>query len=113
MKQLNFKKKFEGLGDTLGLIPESYKTDKNTFIMTDGDEKYTVRWEGSLQEGKAVIVNASNKSLINEDISKMKHLMNYKSQETLGQVKGSERVDENAKFGDILTKTKNLLKENE
>lgn len=113
MKQYNFKKEFNGLGNALGLIPESSKSNDNTFIMTDGNEKYTIRWEGSLQEGRAVVLNASSKTLVNEDINKMKHLMGYKSQTTLGNVKGLERINEDAKFNEILSKTKNLLSEGE
>jgi glycosyltransferase involved in cell wall biosynthesis len=50
--------------------------------MTDGNESYKVRWEGSLTEGRAVVLEASNKQFIKEDMSKIKHLMNYKSEET-------------------------------
>ena len=37
--------------------------------------------------------------------------MGYKSQDTLGTVKGANRLDENARFNDVLNKTKNLLSE--
>jgi hypothetical protein len=39
----------------------------------------------------------------------MKHLMGYKSEKTLGLVKGNARLNENAIFNDIYTKTKALL----
>jgi len=42
-------------------------------------------------------------------MQKMKHLMGYKSQETLGTVKGKSRLDENVKFTDIWNKTKQLM----
>ena len=77
--------------------------------MTDGSVTCRIRWEGSLNEGKAVVLLASDKTLVNEDMQKMKHLMGYKSQETLGTVKGKARLDENAAFGDIWNKTKALL----
>jgi hypothetical protein len=119
MKRLKFNKNgdkpFEGvnltqkLGHALTLIPESYKVDNKEFEMTDGSVSCKVRWEGTLNEGKAVVLLASDKTMINEDMQKMKHLMGYKSQETLGTVKGKERLDENAIFGDIWNKTKTLL----
>jgi hypothetical protein len=113
MKRLKFKKEFNGVGNALKLIPESYKLEGKVFEMTDGNETYKIRWEGSLTEGKAVILTAADSKMINEDIEKMKHLFNYKSHETFGLVKGKDRLDENAKFGDIWNKTKALLKEEE
>ena len=119
MKRLKFNKNgdkpFEGvnltqkLGHALTLIPESYKVDNKEFEMTDGSVSCKVRWEGTLNEGRAVVLLASDKTLINEDMQKMKHLMGYKSQETLGTVKGKARLDENAAFGDVWNKTKALL----
>lgn len=82
MKILKFKKPFGGISNAMGLIPESYRTNGKKFQMTDGNEKYEIKWEGSLSEGKAIILNASDKGLMNEDFNKMKHLMNFKSQDT-------------------------------
>jgi len=119
MKRLKFNKNgdkpFEGvnltqkLGHALTLIPESYKVDNKEFEMTDGSVSCKVRWEGNLNEGKAVVLLASDKTMLNEDMQKMKHLMGYKSQDTLGTVKGLARLDENVAFGDIWNKTKTLL----
>jgi hypothetical protein len=111
MKRLKFNKEFNGFGNALKLIPESYKVDKKVFEMTDGNEHYRIRWEGSINEGSAVILMASDKNLVNEDMERMKRLMGYKSQETLGTVKGKERITENAKFNDIWNKTKKLMNE--
>ena len=113
MKRLVFKNEFKGVENALKVIPESYKVDGKEFQMTDGNEKYEIRWEGSLTEGRAIILKASDKKLMNEDMQKMKHLMGYKSEDTLGTVKGSARLDEDAKFGDIWNKTKSLLSESE
>jgi len=109
MKRLNFKKEFNGVGNALKMIPESYKVDNKVFEMTDGNESYKIRWEGTLSEGKATILTASNKTMVNEDMQKMKHLMGYKSEKTLGLVKGNARLNENAIFNDIYAKTKTLL----
>jgi hypothetical protein len=48
--------------------------------MTDGVESYRIRWEGTLSEGKAIILTAANKTMVNEDMENMKRLMGYKSQ---------------------------------
>lgn len=112
MKRLTFKNPFNGVGTALNLIPESYKVDNKVFELTDGNESYRVRWEGSLTEGKAVVLLANNKEVLNEDMQKIKHLMGYKSQDTIGNLKGSERLTENVKFSEIWNKTKSLLNEN-
>jgi hypothetical protein len=109
MKRLNFKKEFNGVGNALKMIPESYRVDNKTFEMTDGVENYKIRWEGTLTEGRAIVLMASDKTMVNEDMAHMKHLMGYKSNETLGLVKGKARLDENAAFTDIWAKTKDLM----
>jgi len=109
MKRLKFKKEFNGVGNALKMIPESYKVDNKQFEMTDGNESYKIRWEGTLSEGRAIVLMASDSKMISEDMQKMKHLMGYKSQETLGLVKGKSRLDENAAFSDIWNKSKTLL----
>ena len=111
MKRLTFKKPFNGINNALNLIPEAYRVDNKVFEMTDGNESYKVRWEGSLNEGKGVVLMASDKSLVNEDIQKMKHLMGYKSQDTFGNLKGAERLNEDRNFGDIWRKSKTMLTE--
>jgi len=113
MKRLKFKKEFNGVGNALKLIPESYKVDAKEFEMTDGNETYRIRWEGTLSEGAAVIITANDKKMVNEDIQRMKALFGYKSQDTLGLVKGNARIDENKIFGDIWNKSKRLLGESE
>ena len=113
MKRLKFKNEFKGLGNALKLIPEAYKVDNKTFEMTDGNETYKIRWEGNLSEGKAVVLTAADKKLVNEDITRMKELFGYKSHETLGLVKGNARIDENKAFTDVWNKTRALMTEME
>jgi hypothetical protein len=112
MKRLTFKKPFNGVDTALNLIPESYKVDNKIFELSDGNESYRVRWEGSLTEGKAIVLLANNKDVLSEDMQKIKHLMGYKSQDTFGTLKGSERLTEDKKFSEIWNKTKSLLNEN-
>ena len=109
MKRLKFKKEFNGVGNALQMIPETYKVDNKIFEMTDGNETYKIRWEGNLNEGKAIVMLASDKTMVNEDMQKMKHLMGYKSQDTLGLVKGNARINENVEFTNVWSKTKSLL----
>ena len=111
MKRLRFEKPFNGVGNALQLIPEGYKVDNKTFQMTDGNENYEVRWEGTLTEGTAVVLTASDKNMVNEDMAYMKHLMSYKSEETTGVLNGRERLAENNMFGDILNKTRGVITE--
>ena len=113
MKRLVFKKPFNGLSNALDLIPESYRVDDKEFEMTDGNESYKMRWEGTLNEGRAIVLMGSTKELVNEDIAKIKHLMGYSSEKTLGNLKGNQRLDENQRFSDIWGKTKSLLTESE
>ena len=113
MKRLKFKKPFNGIETALKVIPESYKVDNKVFEMTDGNENYKIRWEGSLTEGKAVVLTAYDKTLVKEDMDKIKHLMGFKSQETLGNLKGKQRIEENNIFADMLKKTRTLMTEGE
>jgi len=108
MKRLRFKKPFTGVENALKLIPESYKVNNKTFQMTDGNEKYEIRWEGNITEGSAIILKASDKVLMNEDMQKMKHLMQYNSKDTLGNLRGKERINENKVFNDVWNKTKSI-----
>lgn len=107
MKRLTFKKPFNGMDNALKLIPESYKVDGKEFQITDGTETYNIRWDIN----EATVLRAENKNLINEDMNKIKHLMGFKSQDTLGNLKGEERLNENSSFTDIWNKTKSLLSE--
>jgi len=111
MKRLKFKTPFNGVEKALTLIPENYRVDNREFEMTDGNETYRIKWEGSLTEGSPVVLMGKNKNFMNEDMDKMKHLFNYKSGDTLGLVKGSARLDENKEFINVWNKTKTLLKE--
>ncbi len=107
MKRLKFKNLFDGVGNAINLIPESYKVDGKEFEMTDGVETYKVKWEGNLSEGKANIITASGKNMVNESLDKMRHLMGYNSKDTLGTPTSAERISEDVK----LKEAKNSLTE--
>jgi hypothetical protein len=95
MKRIKFKKPFDGVGNAIKLIPEAFRVNERVFELTDGNEKYKVKWEGSLTEGKAIILEASDKNMVNEAYNKIKYLMNYNSEDTLGALDGKARVQEN------------------
>lgn len=98
MKKLKFKKPFDGVGNALNLIPESFKVNNKKFVMTDGQETYKIEWLGSLNEGKAKILEANSKDFVNEDLNKIKHLMGYDSKSTLGVLDSSARIYENKRI---------------
>jgi hypothetical protein len=108
MKRLKFKKPFNGVNTALKVIPETYKVDNKVFELTDGNEHYRVRWEGSLNEGKAVVLSSFHQESLNEDVAKIKHLMGFKSQDTLGNLKGGQRLTEDKTFFEMLKKSQAL-----
>lgn len=110
MKRLRFKNEFGGEDKAMKLIPENYKQDNKEFEMTDGNETYRVRWEGTVNEGTAIVLHAENQKMINEDIEKMKKLWGFNSKDTLGTLKPKDRLQENEEFKTIYGKTKNFLK---
>lgn len=84
MKSLMFKKSFGGFKQAERLIPESFKKDMNLFEMTDGNETYLIRWEGTINEGVAIKLKEENKEQLNETMNRMKHVLCYNSLDTLG-----------------------------
>ncbi len=109
MKQLNFKKPFITQERVMKLIPESFKVNGNKFKMTDGVETYTIKWEGDTKTGTPTPLQYKNGTLIKEDVSKMKHLYDYNSQDTL--MKTNDALTENQIFSELLGKSRSILKE--
>lgn len=111
-KKLIYKKEFNGKENAIKLIPESYKQDGYKFQMTDGVETFDFRWEGSLNEGEAVILREANSKLISENISKMNHLFNYDSKEVIKSLDNEAKLNENEIFKALLEEgKKKVLKE--
>jgi len=113
MKRLKFKTPFNGEKTAIKVIPEQYKKDDLVFEMTDGNETYKIRWEGTITEGEAVVLSSENASIIAENKAKAMKLMNFNSNDTLGRMRSTERLAENTKFRDMMSKAKNLLNESE
>lgn len=111
IKRLNYKKEFNGLKNAINLIPESYKVDNKVFEMADINETYRFRWEGSINEGQAIILKSENRLIESEIKNKIFHLMNFKSSETSGRLNDKERLEESKTFTKIWDKAKLIVKE--
>ena len=105
MKQLTYKKPFLSHERAMTLIPEGYKLDGNKFRMTDGVETYTIKWESN----NPTILSYKNDKLVKEDVSKMKHLYDYNSQDTL--MKTNDSLTENQIFMELMGKSRQLVSE--
>jgi hypothetical protein len=110
VKRLRFKKPFNGVDKALKLIPEHVMKDDYVFEMTDGNERYKIRWEGNVNEGQAVVLESENAQVIKESTDKVMKLMNYDSKKSLGNLKAKDRLNEDKIFKDIFNKAKNGLK---
>jgi len=94
MKRITFKKSFNGVQNALNLIPESFKVEAKKFELTDGNEKYLVEWK----DGRPFVLEASDKNMLSESFNKIKHLMGYKSEDTIGTPDAESRVSENKRL---------------
>jgi hypothetical protein len=110
-KRLRFRKPINGVETALKIIPENYKKDDLVFEMTDGNETYKIRWEGTVTEGEAVVLESENKKLMSESKNRVMDLMNFNTKKAMGVRKSSERLQENKKFGDFMEKAR-MLNEN-
>jgi hypothetical protein len=86
-------------------LPAKIKIDETVFSVTDGETTYKLIWEGDSKTGEAVITNKNNKTQVNEDIQKMKHLWNFDSKESLSTKKNIKEDGEDA-FRRIFKKLK-------
>lgn len=111
MKRVNYKKELPEINEALKFIPDEVKIDNQLIEMNDGNKKYKVRWEGTLEEGHAVPLSTEDKQLVSEDISKMKKLWGYKSENTTGIPSSKNRVNENNTFKKLLSTVKKSVDE--
>ena len=107
MKRLNFKTEFSSVEEVKELIPENYKVDEHTFLMTDGNQTFKMRWDESLNE--ATILNYRNEKSINENIEKMKKLYDFQYGDV--NTKTNDYTEETKVFKNLMesVKDKNLL----
>lgn len=109
MKRVKFKKEFDSIQEALTKVPAELREDKNVFEMTDGNKTIKVRWEGTVNEGKAIALVGKDETLIKEEKSRMMELMGYKPENTIGTHKAQGRVMENDKFKELLSSSKKKI----
>ena len=109
MKRLNFKNEFTSVEEVKELIPENYKVDDHTFLMTDGNQTFKMRWDISLNE--ATVLNYRNEKLINENVDKMKRLYDFQYGDV--NTKTNDYTEETKVFKNLMesVKNKDLLSE--
>lgn len=103
-KRLIFKNPFNGVENAKQLIPEAYRVDNLVIEMTDGDENYVIRWEGTLSEGAPVVLGGYSAEKVNESMDKIKHLFNFKS--SIGRPTGEARAKEDAFLKESIARNK-------
>lgn len=115
IKRLVFEKRFDSKDEAINRIPEAFKNDNNTFLITDKNETYKVRWEGNLNEGQAVVLSYENKEILSEEFTKMNELMDYSPKKAMGIATKNERLKADEVLFEMMETFKkgNLLKESE
>lgn len=106
-KRLTFKNtRFLNEAMMLSKIPESYKVDKQIIHMKDGhDNEYIVECSLSEKTGniETNIVGFRNKTVMNEQMSRMMQLMNYGNTiQNNTKQSYSQRLDENTHFQELM-----------
>lgn len=90
MKRLHFKNtQFLSESQMFGMIPESYKTDGNVFIVRDAkgvDYLVECRVDETFGVRQLSVINKMNKKSVNEELDRMRKLYGYKSADTTGSV---------------------------
>tara|TARA_B100001287_G_scaffold275813_1_gene284541 strand:- start:2337 stop:3185 length:849 start_codon:yes stop_codon:yes gene_type:complete len=107
MKRLNFKTEFSSVEEVKELIPENYKVENHTFLMTDGNQTFKMRWDESLNE--ATVLNFRNEKSIKENVEKMKKLYDFQYGDV--NTKTNDYTEETKVFKNLMesVKDKNLL----
>lgn len=82
MKSINFKTTLKDSKDVLNRIqnskfPKHLKSNDMVFEMTDGENKYKIRWEGHSSTGMPIILEHRNDKKMKTDMEKMAQLGNY------------------------------------
>jgi translation elongation factor EF-1beta len=79
-------------------LPNRVKIDESEFAITDGENYYKLIWEGSTEDGEAVIMREKNTKLVNESIDKMKDLWSFKSSDKMTTKKNIKEGNEDVFF---------------
>ena len=109
MKLLTFKNTvFLSEEHMLSRIPDDYKVEGKKFMVKDnGGNSYIVEWNNE----KPLVEHEINKIKLKEEFDKIKRLYNYKSSSNAPKpMTNSEKLEENKKFGEMLLRTRQLMK---
>lgn len=106
IKMLSFKNtKFISEGHMLTMVPDEYKVEGKKFIMKDGkDTQYLVEWTSK----EPNVSKKINKTLVNEEKERIKHLWEYKSPESKTSTPNF-RLQEDKDFKNIVNKARSLM----
>lgn len=114
VKKLIFKHtKFLGEEHMLSRVPDEYKKDGMRIVMKDNDEnEYLIEWhvndEKNISEGK--VLKYRNKKHINEEMIKIKNLMNYKHSDYFNTTTSKMRENENKNVSKLIDEAKKIIK---
>lgn len=106
VKTVLFKKtEFLNEAHMISRIPDDFKKNGTSFKMKDKNgSEYLVEWDNN----KANIIEHTNKNGMNESISRMKELFDYKASDT--KTNYSDRLNENdEKFQETLNKMRKII----
>ena len=114
-KRLIFKKTtFVNESQMLSRIPEEYKVDGQKIYMKDckGNE-YIVECRKCDYNGnvETIVLNYNNEQILNEKVNRMWELFNYDSAKNTGTFKKQDRINEEAKLGELINHARELNKE--
>ena len=114
-KRLIFKKTtFVNETQMLSRIPEEYKIDGQKIYMKDckGNE-YIVECRKCKYNGniETIVLNYNNEQILNEKVNRMWELFDYDSSKNTGTFKKQDRINEEAKLGELINHARDLNKE--
>lgn len=114
VKRLYFKHtKFLGEEHMLSRIPEEYKVNGQRIIMKDAvDNEYLIEWKVDKDRNisEAKVLNHTNKTELNEEMSRIRNLFNYKSEDYFNTTNSQSRLNESKKINEFINEVKNIKK---
>jgi hypothetical protein len=88
-------------------VPNRVKIDETVFAITDGDNYYRLMWEGTENEGEAIITHNKSTETMTESIDKMKYLWNFDASDAESVKKNVTESGEDA-FKRLFNKMKGI-----
>lgn len=112
MKRLQYNKVFLNEEHVLNIIPDSYKVDKNRFMMQDiNGSQYIIECakDNHIDYIHTNIVGYHNPNALNEQMNRIKELTNYKSS-NYNKIEKREKSVADNQMCEQITKLKKLMK---